>query len=314
MPSFLDTIDPAMLARIQAMRLMDDDFMTVVFDGDNEITEFLLRILLNRDDLRVKKVTTQEEKRNLFGRSVRLDILAEDTNGKVYNVEVQREDEGASPKRVRYNQAMLDSHSLKKKKDFTQLPETYIIFITENDYYGLGQPFYKVRKSIELATTDSTYLPFDDGCNIIYVNGKYRGNDALGKLMHDFNTPNADEMNYSELAEKVRYHIGSVPACGGKTHEVSFKRVSRRAMLEGETEGVRTMCRIVEEYGKEREAFGRAEGLKRGVHENAIANAKNLLSLNKLSEHEIARCCSLPLEQVLALKEEFEREAAIVSN
>ena len=103
MASILDTIDPAMLARIQAMRLMDDDFMTVVFDGDNEATEFLLRILLNRDDLHVKKVTTQKEKRNLFGRSVRLDILAEDDKGKLYNVEVQRADEGASPKRVRYN-------------------------------------------------------------------------------------------------------------------------------------------------------------------------------------------------------------------
>ena len=88
-------------------------------------------------------------------------------------------------------------------------------------------------------------------------------------------------------------------------------------MLEGETEGVRTMCRIVEDYVKERAAEARkialAEGLKRGVHENAIANAKNLLSLNKLSEHEIARCCSLPLEQVLALKEELAREAACIA-
>jgi len=206
MPSILDTIDPAMLARIQAMRLMDDDFMTVVFDGDNEATEFLLRILLNRDDLHVKKVTTQKEKRNLFGRSVRLDILAEDDKGKLYNVEVQRADEGASPKRVRYNQAMLDSHCLKKKEDFNKLPELYIIFITENDYYGLGLPFYEIKRTVKVSTTESMYLPFDDGCNIIYVNGKYRGDDALGKLMHDFNTPNADEMNYSELAEKVRYH------------------------------------------------------------------------------------------------------------
>jgi len=292
MQSIFDTIDPAMLARIQAMRLMDDDFMTVVFDGDNEITEFLLRILLNRDDLSVKKVTTQKEKRNLFGRSVRLDILAEDTKGKVYNVEVQRADEGASPKRVRYNQAMLDSHSLKKKADFTQLPETYIIFITENDYYGLGRPFYKIKKTVELPSTASTYLPFDDGCNIIYVNGSYRGNDALGKLMHDFCTPNADEMNYSELAEKVRYH-------------------------KQETEGVRTMCRIVEEYGKERAAEARkialAEGLKRGMRKNAIANAKNFLQKSSLSPEMIADCCSLPLEQVFALKEELEREAVLVT-
>lgn len=297
MPSIFDTIDPAMLARIQAMRLMDDDFMTVVFDGDNEITEFLLRILLSRDDLHVKKVTTQKEKRNLFGRSVRLDILAEDTKGKIYNVEVQREDEGASPKRVRYNQAMLDSHSLKKKQDFTQLPETYIIFITENDYYGLGQPFYKIKKTVELSSTESMYLPFDDGCNIIYVNGSYRGNDALGKLMHDFCTPNADEMNYIELAEKVRYH-------------------------KQETEGVRTMCRIVEEYGKERAAEARkialAEGLKRGLkrgtQQTSIANAKNFLQKSSLSPEMIADCCSLQLEQVLALKEELASEAVAVMN
>jgi hypothetical protein len=291
MASILDTIDPAMLARIQAMRLMDDDFMTVVFDGDNEATEFILRILLNRDDLHVKKVTTQKEKRNLFGRSVRLDILAEDDKGKLYNVEVQRADEGASPKRVRYNQAMLDSHSLKKKDDFNKLPELYIIFITENDYYGLGQPFYKIKKTVEVSSTESMYLPFDDGCNIIYVNGSYRGNDALGKLMHDFNTPNADEMNYSELAEKVRYH-------------------------KQETEGVTTMCRIVEDYVKERAAEARkialAEGLKRGEHKTAIANAKNFLQEGD-SPEKIARCCSLPLEQVLALKDELERETTVVT-
>ena len=85
------------------------------------------------------------------------------------------------------------------------------------------------------------------------------------------------------------------------------------------------MCRIVEEYAKERAAEARkialAEGLKRGlkngikqgVQENAIANAKNLLSLNKLSADEIAQCCSLPLEQVLALKEELDREAVAVT-
>ena len=31
-------IDPKMLARIQSLRLMDDDFMTIVFSGDNKLT------------------------------------------------------------------------------------------------------------------------------------------------------------------------------------------------------------------------------------------------------------------------------------
>ena len=172
--SISESVDPAMLRRIQELRLMDDDFMTVVFSGDNEATEFLLRILLSRDDLKVKSSMTQKEKRNLFGRSVRLDIVAE--AGKTYNVEVQRADKGASPRRVRYNLAMLDSHTLKKNDDFSALPETYIIFITENDYAGQGKPFYKVKKCFEdTAAEGKRDLPFDDGCTILYVNGEYYG-------------------------------------------------------------------------------------------------------------------------------------------
>ena len=45
-------------------------------------------------------------------------------------------------------------------------------------------------------------------------------------------------------------------------------------------------CRIIEDYVKERAAEAR----------------------------KAARCCSLPLEQVLALKEELERETTVVTN
>lgn len=269
---FSDTIDPKMLARIQALRLMDDDFMTVVFDGDIPLTELLLRILLSRDDLRVKSVMTQKEKRNLFGRSVRLDILAEDTAGKVYNIEVQRADEGASPKRVRYNLAMLDNHTLKKNEDFSKLPETYIIFITENDYLGLGKPLYRVQKKFDCTDKDGNDLPFDDGCSIIYVNGAYRADDALGKLMHDFSTPNADEMNYKEIAERVRFH----------------------KQQEG---GKKTMCRIFEEYGDERVAEAKNEW--------GIELVKKLLKQNKLTLEEISDTADVPLETVEQLAQKL---------
>ena len=76
------------------------------------------------------------------------------------------------------------------------------------------------------------------------------------------------------------------------------------------------MCRIVEEYGKERAAeagkIALAEGLKRGTQQTSIANAKNFLQEGD-SPEKIARCCSLPLEQVLALKEELDREAVAVT-
>ena len=200
-----DTIDPKMMARIQELRLIDDDFMTVVFSGDNKATEFLLRILLSRDDLTVKSCMTQTEKRNLYGRSVRLDIVAVDTEGKLYNIEVQRADKGAGARRARYNLAMLDSHTLKRSDDFDSLPETYIIFITENDLFRRGKPIYKVRKILDCTDDSGNDLPFDDGCSIIYVNGAYRGEDAIGYLMADFSAWTAEEMHYEELAEKMRF-------------------------------------------------------------------------------------------------------------
>ena len=47
---------------------------------------------------------------------------------------------------------------------------------------------------------------------------------------------------------------------------------------------------------------------KIAVEDNKIANAKNFLQKANLSPEMIADCCSLPLEQVLALKEELAHE------
>ncbi|MBQ3824609.1 MAG: hypothetical protein II811_00575 [Spirochaetaceae bacterium] len=45
-----------------------------------------------------------------------------------------------------------------------------------------------------------------NGVHTIYVNGSYRGEDAIGHLMHNFSTPNADDMYYREIAKTVRFH------------------------------------------------------------------------------------------------------------
>ena len=256
----LDSIDPKMLARIQALRLMDDDFMTIVFAGDNKLTEMLLRILLSRDDLHVKSSMTQKTIHNLFGRSVRLDILAEDTSGRLYNVEIQRADKGADPERARLNQSQIDAHTIAKGTAFSKLPETYIIFITENDFYGANMPVYEVEKTIK-----GLGVTFDDGTHTIYVNGAYRADDAIGHLMHDFCTAKADEMYYSEIAARVRFH-------------------------KQETKGVDQVSRIWEEYGDERAEAAR-------IHRN-IEVAEDLLRQNKLSTNDIAAVAKMSVAQV----------------
>ncbi|MFR4634128.1 MAG: hypothetical protein ACLT8I_16675 [Blautia faecis] len=64
--------------------------MSKVFEDTASRYEFLLQIILQRHDLKVQSgAGTQYDIKNLQGRSVRLDILAVDTNNRTYNIEIQ---------------------------------------------------------------------------------------------------------------------------------------------------------------------------------------------------------------------------------
>ncbi len=281
--TIFDNIDPVIMERIKNLRLIDDELMTIVFSGDKEATELLIRILLNRNDLRVTKSMTQEQKHNLFGRSIKLDIVAEDIFKTEYNIEIQRADKGAGAKRIRYHQAMIDSHTLKKQEAFETLPNIYIIFILEHDMFGRNEPIYSVSKTLNIKDEDGNNLLFDDGCNIMYVNGEYTGDDALGKLMHDFSTPNADEMYYTELAEKVRFY------------------------KQDET-GVQMASKIVEEYGDERAAEAFKQGIQQGAQQQAIEDAIEFLK-EEIPPEKVAKCVKLPIEKVLELQSQLSKKS-----
>ena len=66
---------------IQRFRLLDDTFMTAVFDGDIEATQLVLRIILDKPDLIVVTSQAQHLLKNLQGRSSQLDIHAYDFTG-----------------------------------------------------------------------------------------------------------------------------------------------------------------------------------------------------------------------------------------
>ncbi len=105
-----------------------------------------MQIVLEKPDLKVLDVRTQVFVENLLNRSVRFDILATDSMGAKLNVEVQRSDKGAGRKRARYNSSMMDANLLRKGEDFDKLPETWVIFIAENDVMGKGLPLYSIER------------------------------------------------------------------------------------------------------------------------------------------------------------------------
>ena len=190
---------------VDSLTLFDDYFMSVIFDKNIPATELVIRIILGRKDIRVKSVTSQRTLKSPFieGKGVRLDILAEDAAHKCYNIEVQRDEKDASPKRARFHSSMVDSRMLKAGQKFNELTESYVIFITEKDYYRGGLPIYTIDRQIK--ETDSS---FEDGSHIIYVNGSYEGDDDIGRLMQDFKQTESEKMHNKILADNVRYVKG----------------------------------------------------------------------------------------------------------
>ncbi|MDE7432420.1 MAG: Rpn family recombination-promoting nuclease/putative transposase [Lachnospiraceae bacterium] len=249
------------LQRLAQLRPIDDDFMRCLLKDNIPLAEFVLRIITDKKDLIITDCETQRDMKRLAGaRSICLDAYGTDSDGKKYDLEIQKAGDGADPHRARYHSSVMDVENLHSGQDFKELPETYTIFITERDFYGIGEPVYQIERM-----NLTTGKPFVDGEHILYVNGEYRGDSDLGKLMHDFNCTRADDMNFELMAERTRY-------------------------LKENPEGVSKMCKIMEDM--------RNETLK----ESAVNTAKRMIADGMLALEKIAEYAGLSLDEVKQLQ------------
>ena len=255
---------PEYLAEIERMRLMDDDFMSKCLENAPECIELMLQIILGKKDLKVIKSQTEYPIKSLQGRGVRFDVFAMDSEGKEYDIEIQRANKGAEPKRARYNSALMDANALKSSEDFGELHDTYVIFITENDVMKRGKDAYSYQRR-----EDDTGECLGDGTHIIYVNGATRSATEIGKLVHDLLCRDAAKMYFDVLRKRV-------------------------SQFKNSEEGRRTMCEAVERIAERRGA--------RVKRETMLATAKRLLANGKLVLKEIAQCTGLSLAQVKKLQ------------
>ena len=212
---------PEYLELIENFRLMDDTFMSKCLENAPECIELMLRIIIGKKDLKVVKSQTEYPIKSLQGRGVRFDVFARDSEGKEYDIEIQRADKGAEPRRARYNSALMDANALKSSDDFGKLRDTYVIFITENDVMKRGQDAYSYLR-IEEHNGDR----LNDGTHIIYVNGATQSATEIGKLVHDLLCRDAAKMYFDVLKKRVG----------------DFKQTE---------EGRRTMCKAMEKIKAE---------------------------------------------------------------
>lgn len=248
---------------IKGLTLMSDAFMRSVLK-DPACAEHVLQVILGKKNLRVVNVVVQQDNKNLQGRSAVLDCVVQDEDGELFDVEVQQENEGASPKRARYHSGLLDMNTLNPGDDFDQLAESYVIFITRNDVLGQGLPIYHIERII----TETGTL-FKDRSHIIYVNANIQNTTELGMLMHDFHCKSADEMHSEVLANRVR-------------------------QLKETQEGVDNMCREMEQiknWGiEEGRSRGRAEGRVSGI----LSSLRNLMKSTGWSMEQAMDTLGIP--------------------
>lgn len=245
--------------KIKHYTIMDDIFMRNVFKK-KECVEYILQVVMNKKDLQVIDQILQMDYKNLQGRSAVLDCVARDETDRQFNVEIQGENDGASPKRARYHSGLLDMNTLNPGEPFDKLPETYIIFITRNDTLKNNLPISHIKRVIR----ESGEI-FDDEENIIYVNSQKQDDTELGRLMHDLHCKKASDM-YS-------------PILSSRVHELK------------ETEkGVEEMCRDMEEIYGEGMKSGRLIGFEEGEQVGIEKTKKEMvLSLAEMG---------LPIEQI----------------
>ena len=113
-----------------------DDFMFGRIMQNPEICKGLLERLL---EIKIDKIEYPILQKTIAphykAKGIRLDVYVQDSN-RVFDIEIQNSLDENLPKRTRYYQSMMDVDLLLKGKNYTELKESFVIFICKDDFFG----------------------------------------------------------------------------------------------------------------------------------------------------------------------------------
>lgn len=208
------------IEKIKDFRPIDDVFFEVLAD-DIPFCQELLRVILENDELVVNDVVVQSNKRNLYGRSVRLDALCTLGNGQLCNIEVQRSDNDDHIRRTRFNASSITVKESQVGASFKDISEVYIVYISERDIFRKEKTIYHIDNVIR-ETGDT----IDDGLHRIFVNTEHNDGTDIAELMSCFTKKTVENPKFPVFTKRMRE-------------------------LKEEERGVNSMCEIMEKYTKE---------------------------------------------------------------
>ena len=137
-------------------------------------------------------------------------------------------------------------------------------------------PIYHIERIVK-----ETGEPFADGSMILYVNGEYEGQDALGSLMKDFKQSDYRLIENKILKEKVRMLKETKE--GREKMCLIFEEIRNKGIEEGTILGQIAGRKEGIKVGKK---AGRKTGIKEGRQQERLKNLKCLMNNCQMSLEE----------------------------
>ncbi len=203
-----------------------DDYLFGLFIQENDSDELIREMLEIMLDKKIKSIKFADNQHTIMNdtdkKGIRLDAIVVDTDGVIYNVEVQTANFEYLPKRMRYYQSMIDRENMSSgETDYNKLPKTIIIFVADFDMFGKGL----YRYSFKNICIEDNGIIFGDETEKIVLNtrGIYSDNVSkeLVELLRYFhssteNTAKASESSFVKKLDKKLDPIKNSPKLGGE--------------------------------------------------------------------------------------------------
>ncbi len=272
---------------VDELTFTDDGMFQAVLHEPEICAELIERLL----HIRVKKIEYPELEKTIApyysSKSIRLDVYLKDED-KVIDVECQSYPQDYLGKRTRYYQSMIDIDSLMKGQDYSELKDSYILFIctydpfknSENKPYGL--PCYTFKNTC----SENHEVDLNDNClKVLYNSSAYEKaeDERIKSFLHFINTNEPGEDDFSN-------------------------RLSQMVNKIKQNEKFRSDYAAMNLHDRDITRRAKSEGISEGRQEKAVEAAVNFLKKNIPAE-TIAECVGLPLEQVKELAEKITVQA-----
>lgn len=261
-----------------------DNFIFCKVMLDKELCKRFIEILLDIKVSKIKYLNTENHIENFYdSHGIRLDVYVKDSK-RIFDLEIQTGNYEDLLLRARYYQSGSDVNTTKRKTQYKNLKETFILFICLEDPFGAGIPVYtKYTKFLETDT-----VPYDDKSHAVFYNAS-----AYKKVT-----------NNDELKAVLRFVYKNQPD-SEFTNKLKASSQEAKAHSEWEDDYMYFIDILEEEKYKARKearAEGRAEGKAEGREEGRAETALNLLKMNTLSTEQISQATGLSVEKIKELE------------